>query len=368
MVLPNSSNIDKVADQLRKIPEVDKVTTIADFVPDGQERKLALIRGLARQLQTPLSTEDAARPPTDAQTVAALKGTADALTKLAAKASGSGADAANRLAASLTKLADAGKDKRDAAETAFTVPLRDRADRAARLSAGRPGDAAKPAADSLTRNGSRPTAACGSRRRRRAIPTTTKRCATSPAPSRRSFPMRSARRFRSWSPARRSSRAFIHAGIFALVSIAILLWIVLRRFGDVLLTLVPLLLAGLVTLEVCVLIGMPLNFANIIALPLLLGVGVAFKIYYIMAWRAGQTSLLQSSLTRAVIWSALTTATAFGSLWLSSHPGTSSMGKLLALSLVCTMCAAVLFQPALMGKPRTAEENGLAPEAKPAGS
>jgi predicted RND superfamily exporter protein len=110
-----------------------------------------------------------------------------------------------------------------------------------------------------------------------------------------------------------------------------------------------------------VLIGMPLNFANIIALPLLLGVGVAFKIYYIMAWRGGQTNLLQSSLTRAVIWSALTTATAFGSLWLSSHPGTSSMGKLLALSLVTTMCAAVLFQPALMGKPRTAEENAGKP-------
>jgi predicted RND superfamily exporter protein len=147
--------------------------------------------------------------------------------------------------------------------------------------------------------------------------------------------------------------AFLQAGGYALVSIAILLWIVLRRLGDVLLTLVPLLLAGVVTLEICVLIGLPLNFANIIALPLLLGIGVAFKIYYIMAWRAGQTDLLQSSLTRAVIWSALTTATAFGSLWLSDHPGTSSMGKLLALSLVCTLAFAVLFQPALMGKPRT---------------
>jgi len=149
--------------------------------------------------------------------------------------------------------------------------------------------------------------------------------------------------------------AFALAGIYALLSITILLWIVLKRFGDVLLTLVPLLLAGLLTLEICVLIGMPLNFANIIALPLLLGVGVAFKIYYIMAWRAGQTNLLQSSLTRAVIWSALTTATAFGSLWMSNHPGTSSMGELLALSLVTTMCAAVLFQPALMGRPRNAE-------------
>jgi uncharacterized protein len=54
-----------------------------------------------------------------------------------------------------------------------------------------------------------------------------------------------------------------------------------------------------------------------------------------------------------VIFSALATASAFGSLWLSSDPATSSMGKLMALALVCTMAAAVLFQPALMGRPRT---------------
>jgi uncharacterized protein len=123
----------------------------------------------------------------------------------------------------------------------------------------------------------------------------------------------------------------------------------------VLLTLVPLIVAGVVTLEICVIIDLPLNFANVIALPLLLGIGVAFKIYYIMAWRSGKTALVQSSLSRAVIFSAMTTATAFGSLWLSSHPGTSSMGKLMALALVCTMAAAVLFQPALMGPPREKE-------------
>jgi predicted RND superfamily exporter protein len=156
--------------------------------------------------------------------------------------------------------------------------------------------------------------------------------------------------------------AFVHAGIYALISIAILLWLVLRRLTDVLLTLVPLLLAGILTLELCVIVGMPLNFANIIALPLLLGVGVAFKIYYIMAWRGGATKLLQSSLTRAVIWSALTTATAFGSLCLSSHPGTSSMGALLALSLFCTMGAAVLFQPALMGAPREIDDSSMSTE------
>jgi uncharacterized protein len=105
-----------------------------------------------------------------------------------------------------------------------------------------------------------------------------------------------------------------------------------------------------------VMFDLPLNFANILALPLLLGVGVAFKIYYIVAWRAGKTQLLQSSLTRAVLFSGMTTATAFGSLWMSSHPGTSSMGKLMALSLLCTMAAAVLFQPVLMGPPRVKAE------------
>jgi predicted RND superfamily exporter protein len=126
-------------------------------------------------------------------------------------------------------------------------------------------------------------------------------------------------------------------------------------------------MAGIVTMELMVLFGMKLNFANIIALPLLLGVGVAFKIYYIMAWRAGQTDLLQSSLTRAVMFSACTTATAFGSLWLSSHPGTSSMGKLMALALVTTMAAAVLFQPLLMGPPREKAKTKTqpAPEPKP---
>jgi predicted RND superfamily exporter protein len=151
-------------------------------------------------------------------------------------------------------------------------------------------------------------------------------------------------------------RAFIHAGIYALLVIGLLLWITLRRITDVLMTLVPLLVAGAVTLEICVLIGLPLNFANIVAFPLLLGIGVAFKIYYVVAWRSGRTNLLQTSLTRAIFFSAMTTATAFGSLWLSSHPGTSSMGKLLALSLVTTLAAVLLFQPALMGKPRDLRE------------
>ena len=103
----------------------------------------------------------------------------------------------------------------------------------------------------------------------------------------------------------------------------------LRRVRDVAITMAPIVLTGLLTLGSCVVIGQPLNFANIIALPLLFGIGVAFHIYFVMSWRSGGSHLLTSSLARAVFFSALTTATGFGSLWLSSHPGTASMGKLL---------------------------------------
>jgi predicted RND superfamily exporter protein len=147
-------------------------------------------------------------------------------------------------------------------------------------------------------------------------------------------------------------KALVVAGILALCSIAVLLLLVLRRVSDMLVTLVPLVVAATVTLEICALAGFSLNYANIIALPVLLGIGVAFKIYYVTAWRRGQVNFLQSALTRAVFFSTLLTAVAFGSLWFSRNPGISSMGRLLALSLACTLASAALFQPALMGEPR----------------
>jgi uncharacterized protein len=94
--------------------------------------------------------------------------------------------------------------------------------------------------------------------------------------------------------------AFIQAGLWALCWIAVLLCVVLRRAWDVMLTLLPLLVAAAATLEICALLHFPINYANIIALPVLLGVGVAFKIYYVLAWRQGETNFLQSPLTRAV--------------------------------------------------------------------
>ena len=351
VIAPSLDEAVSAAEKLQKLPEVSQAQTLLSFVPQDQDKKLALIQEFSRQLAPALERPGSSKPPTDAENVAALNGMADQLNKAAGNANGPGADAARRLAGNALKLAKANEETRARAKTAFIVPM----ETATGQLRGFLG-AQKVTKENLPQALKQQWIAADGRARVEVAP----KGDTNDTEVLRSF----ARAILSVYPtatggpisilksSRTVVRAFFEAGFYALISIAILLWIVLRRFGDVLLTLVPLLLAGVVTLEICVLIGMPLNFANIIALPLLLGVGVAFKIYYIMAWRSGRTNLLQSSLTRAVIWSALTTATAFGSLWLSQHPGTSSMGKLLALSLVCTLAAAVLFQPALMGKPR----------------
>ena len=142
--------------------------------------------------------------------------------------------------------------------------------------------------------------------------------------------------------------AFRNAALIAIVSITIILLIALRRVLDVGLVLAPLMLSALLTLLVAVLLPLPLNFANIIALPLLLGVGVSFNVYFVMNWRAGRRAVLGSATARAIVFSALTTGTAFGSLALSEHPGTASMGRLLLISLACTLSASLVFIPALL--------------------
>ena len=142
--------------------------------------------------------------------------------------------------------------------------------------------------------------------------------------------------------------AFEQAAGGALLAITVILFAALRRLRDVLLVLAPLLLSALLTALLAVLLPLPLNFANIIALPLLLGVGVSFNIYFVMNWELGLRAPLTTATARAVMFSALTTGTAFGSLALSQHPGTASMGALLLLSLGCTLLASLVFVPALL--------------------
>jgi hopanoid biosynthesis associated RND transporter like protein HpnN len=355
-VMTNSeADAKKIEAKLEKVPEVLRVMSLDSFVPEDQPAKLKLIAQAAKMLGPALNPDQVDAAPSDEENVEALKGTVESLRKTAGDGKGPGAVAAKRLADGLSKLAGSNQATRDKAQSIFISPLKIVFDELKNALQAAPVAlnslppelvAGWKAKDGLMRVEALPKGDPNDNDNLRKFAD----AVLAAEPNAIGGPVSI---LKSGDTV---VRAFVHAGIWALLVISALLWLALRRVTDVLLTLVPLLVAGAVTLEICVLIGLPLNFANIVALPLLLGIGVAFKIYYVTAWRSGRTNLLQTSLTRAIFFSALTTATAFGSLWLSSHPGTASMGKLLALSLVTTLAAVLLFQPALMGKPRDVGE------------
>lgn len=145
------------------------------------------------------------------------------------------------------------------------------------------------------------------------------------------------------------TQAFATAGGLALIAITIILLLMFRSVVDVLRVLAPLVLAVTLTLGTCALIGFPLNFANIIAMPLLLAVGVAYPIHFVSAWREGEGLLLSSPAGRGMLFSALTDTAAFGSMSLATHEGTSSMGLLLTMALAFNLLATLVVLPALLG-------------------
>jgi hypothetical protein len=351
VLAPSLEQADVIAKRLATVPEVSRALTLSSFVPGDQQQKIAALHA-ASQALSPALNPPARRPaPDDQENVAASRAAAEALSRAAAGAKGSVADDAREVAALLNRVADAGPEVRSKAEAAIVPPLTYDLD-LVRKSLAPETITIHTLPPNLVNDWVLP----GGRARVQALPkgdanniNILRKFAVAVLAAE---PSAAGPAISYYESGKTVTTAFIQAGVFALVAITILLIIALRRITDVLLTLIPLLLAGAVTLEISVICGLSLNFANIVALPLLLGVGVAFKIYYIVAWRAGQTGLLQSSLTRAVVFSAMTNAVAFGSMWVSSYPGMSSMGKMMALSLACTMAAAVFFQPVLMGQPR----------------
>ncbi len=145
--------------------------------------------------------------------------------------------------------------------------------------------------------------------------------------------------------------AFRQAFLYAFIAISFMLYILLGRKRDVLLVLAPLLTAAVITGGISVLAGIPLNFANVIALPLLLGIGVDSGIHIIHRFRTDLPdgkNILATSSARAVTVSSLTTMGGIGNLALSPHAGTASLGLLLTLGIGVTLLCMLLVLPALL--------------------
>ena len=349
VLAPSLAESVALARRLDALPEVSRTVTLNSFVPVQQKEKLALI-GNAAMLLKPILDVAPLAPPSDSVLQHSMATTAVALRQAAGVATDSAAGSARRLADVLERLQAAAPDVRAAAASAVVTPLRIMLDQTrALLQAGPVTFETLPTelvADWIAKDGRARIQVlphdnqgdnASLRRFSKAIQTV--------APDATGRPI-------SISASGDSVvEAFLQAGVYSVLAITLLLAFALRRVQDVVLTMLPVVLSGLLTFATCAALDLPLNFANIIALPLLFGIGVAFNIYFVLGWRAGETAMLQSSLMRAVVFSALTTATAFGALWLSSHPGTASMGRLLMISLGWELLVTLLFRPALLARP-----------------
>lgn len=347
---PSLAAADALRDRIAQGSLVAQAITLSSFVPDAQAEKVALIADANSLLDATINPFDVAPPPSDAQVVESFRKTAQALRVAAGTNQDGPAENARRLASSLEAMIKAGPAARARAAEALVPGLKTMLTQVSDSLKAAPFTAqtipADIRADWVAKDGTA------------RIQVSPKDTSNEPA-ALSAFSDQVLRIAPEATGAPISIResgktivgAFTEAGILSFVVITLLLTLVLRSFHDVLMTMAPLVLAFLLTLASCVVLGLRLNFANVIALPLLLGIGVAFNIYFVMAWRHGQRCFLASPLTRAVIFSAATTASGFGTLWLSIHPGTASMGELLMISLGWSLVTTLFLFPALLGPP-----------------
>jgi hopanoid biosynthesis associated RND transporter like protein HpnN len=349
ILVPDQTQADALAARLSTLKLVDGVITLSSFVPADQPAKLALIADAASILRATLAQRAPAAPVTAADLRLAARTALSGMERAAAKLPANPAVAG--VAEALRRLVAAPDDRLIAADAALTsfLPLQ--------LSRLRTALEAHPVTladlpEEIARDWRLPDG------RVRVQATATSQARDSRGLHAFVAEVRTVAA-EAGGPAVTIVEsadtivdAFRSAALLALVAIALILGLALRRVLDVALVMAPLLLSALLTSLLAVLLPLPLNFANIIALPLLQGVGVSFNIYFVMNWRAGADRFLGTATARAILFSALTTGTAFGSLALSRHPGTASMGDLLLLSLGCTLVGSLLFVPTLLGAVR----------------
>jgi uncharacterized protein len=345
ILAPNVAAARALAAKLSVLPTVSHVLTIGSFVPTGQSTKLAMVQDAAGILAPSLLPPLDPRPATPAEIRAAARG---ALRQIepALRLLPRG-DPLDAIAGDLRAIARANDATVRAIDGALTRFLPLELDRLRTALGAEPASLASVPAD-IARDWVLPDG----RARIEVLPVATARNSQGlhrfVAEVTRVAPDAGGTAVTVVATSNTIVGAFRSAAASALLAIAVILVVALGRLRDAALVLAPLLLSAALTVLVMVLLPLRLNYANIIALPLLLGVGVSFNIYFVMNWRAGRRDMLASATARAVAFSALTTGTAFGSLALSEQPGTASMGALLLISLGCTLVASLVFVPALL--------------------
>ncbi len=349
-----------LARRLETLDEVDEALTLHDFVPEAQDEKLAIIDDMALFLSPLLMASEPAPPPGTDQRQAALgqlQGRLDAL--VAARPDQPLTLPARRLARALAGFqAASGRDGEAliGLESALLGSLPKRLEDLRRsLEAG------PVALDDLPPSVRQRRLAADGRARVQVFPEEDIREPEAlrrfVAAVRRVSPDATDTPVIILEAGNAVVAAFVQATVTALVLISLLLLALLGNLRDAAFVLAPLLLAGLFTVATTVLFGLPFNFANVIVLPLLLGLGVASGIHLMMRYRRGGDArgLLHTSTPRAVLFSALTTVGSFGTLAISSHRGTASMGMLLTVAILYTLLCSLVVLPAMLARRGAAE-------------
>ncbi|MDX9860232.1 MAG: MMPL family transporter [Rhodospirillales bacterium] len=347
-----------LGESLSRLPEVRETRSIADYIPAEQDTKLDIIGTMALFLAPALSPGNQQTPPSVSDNRQALSGLLDRLNALAERDVDGGLnDSVERLADAINALGGRGAvdvviaDMQERLLAGLPIRLEQlrqalMADRVTLQSL--PGDLRdrEIAADGRTRLEVYPRENLTDREALRRFVKSVRTVA----------PHATGGPIIILEAGDAVVAAFREAGLIAVSCISALLFVVLRNIRDVLFVFAPLVLATLLTIAASVLLALPFNFANVIVLPLLFGLGVANGIHVISRARheAGRRDVSATSTPRAVMFSALTTIGSFGTIALSSHPGTASMGILLTVALSITLLCTLVLLPALMALPLAA--------------
>ena len=370
VVAPNLEAAEAIAERLRALDTVSRVVTVSDYIPADQEEKLGIIEDVAMFIGP--GPDAAGRPPraTPEQQVAALGDLNAQLEKIVVENVGAGLVAsASRLRASIARFL---------AEREGASDLDERLDRLevglmgslpeqlrildAALGAGRVTLEKLP--DALIAR----TMTADGRARIQVFP---KRRLNDQAAMaefvdevRTVTPNVAGTASEIVESGRAVVRALQQAMLSAVVVIAVLLLVLWRSANDTALVLVPLGLAAALTVAAAVLFDIPFNFADVIVLPLLLGIGVDSGIHLVHRARGAPRgeNLLASSAARAVAFSALTTIGSFGTMGLATHLGLATLGRLLTIGVGFTILCNLIVLPSLIALHAPERTRGAEPK------
>ena len=144
-------------------------------------------------------------------------------------------------------------------------------------------------------------------------------------------------------------RGYIKAALWAFLVIAVMVFVDLRGGLATVLTLVPLVVGTIWMIGAMALLHIQFNPANILTLPLMVGIGVAYGVYIIQRYREdGEASFFGKSTGRAVMLSALTSVIAFGSLLTGAHRGICSLGLVMTIGVLACLVSTLTLLPALL--------------------